>query len=30
MAHIVKHSRIKQAKLNDTEGKNWEHQLLMG
>ena len=29
MISIFKHSRIKRAKLNDTEGINWENQGLM-
>ena len=30
MVHILKHSRIKKTKLNDTEVIDWEHQALMG
>ena len=29
MFNILKHSRIKQTKLNGTEGINWEQQALM-
>ena len=29
MSNILKRSRIKWTKLNDTEGINWEHQALM-
>ena len=28
MSNIVKHSRIKWTKSNDTERINWEHQAL--
>ena len=28
MIDILRHSKIKWTKLNDTEGINWEHQAL--